>query len=119
MYPEAIAEFRKALELSQGGSNELAALGRAYALAGNRNEAERVLKELEDRAQQTYVQPVWVAVIHLGLGQKDQALDWLQRAYADRSGWLAYLKIDPMFDTLRSDPRFSDLLRRVGLSGAG
>ncbi len=58
---------------------------------------------------------MWIATIHAALGEKDLAFEWLQKAYEDRSGWLVYLKIDPMFDPLRSDPRFTDLLRRVGL----
>jgi tetratricopeptide (TPR) repeat protein len=115
MYPEAIAEFRKALEFSGDGTNELAALGHAYAVAHQQTEARKILKDLKERSQQTYVQPMWIAAIHLGLGEKDQAIDWLQKAYEDRSVWLVYLKVDPFFAPLRSDPRFVDLLRRVGL----
>jgi adenylate cyclase len=115
-YPEAIAEFRKALELSEGDTNELAALGRAYAISNQASEARNILDQLKKRSEQTYVQPTWIAVIYLGLGDKTQAFDWLQKAYEDRSAWLVYLKVDPLFDNVRSDPRFGDLMRRVGLS---
>ncbi len=114
-YSDAVAEFRKALELSEGDTNELAALGYAYAISHQDSEARKILQQLTERSQQTYVQPTWVAVIHIGLGEKDQAFDWLQKAYQDRSTWLVYLKVDPFFDPLRSDPRFIDLIRKVGL----
>ncbi|HEV8131119.1 MAG TPA: protein kinase [Acidobacteriota bacterium] len=114
-YTEAIAEFQKALDLSEGNSNELAALGHAYAVSGKSSEARKILVELEERSKQTYVQPIWIAVIHLGLGEKQQALQWLQKGYDDRSGWLVYQKVDPIFDSVRSDPKFQEMLRTVGL----
>ena len=114
-YAEAIAELRKALQLSEGDTNELAALGHAFAISGQRSEAVKILDDLKERSKQTYVQPMWIAGIYIGLGQKDQAFEWLQKAYDDRSGWLVYLKVDPVFNPLRSDPRFADLMQRVGL----
>jgi serine/threonine protein kinase/tetratricopeptide (TPR) repeat protein len=114
-FPDAVAEFRKALELSEGDTNELAALGHALAISHQEGEARKILQQLTERSQQTYVQPTWVGVIHIGLGEKDQAFDWLQKAYEDRSAWLVYLRVDPFFDPVRSDPRFIDLTRRVGL----
>src|ERR1017187_2447555 len=116
-FPEAIAELRKALDISEGDTNELAALGQAYAVSHQEGEARKILDQLKDRSQQTYVQPMWIAVIHLGLGEKDQAFDWMQKAYEDRSAWLVYLKVDPLFDPVRGDARFADLSRRVGLAG--
>jgi serine/threonine protein kinase/tetratricopeptide (TPR) repeat protein len=113
----AVDEFQKALELSEGGTDELAALGHAYAVSHREAEARKILQQLIDRSQQTYVQPVWLAAICLGLNDRDQAFMWLQKAYQDRSAWLVNLKADPMFDPIRSDPRFVDLVRRVGLSG--
>ncbi len=112
---EAIGEFKKALELSEGDTNELAALGQAYAVAHQESEARKILDDLKARSGQTYVQPMWIAVIHAGLGEKDQAFDWMQKAYDDRSTCLVYLKVDPLFDPLRGDSRFNDLLHRVGL----
>ena len=79
-------------------------------------EARKVVDRLKERSQQTYVQPMWLAVIYLALGNKDQAFDWIQKAYEDRSAWLVYLKVDPLFDSVRQDARFTDLLRRVGLN---
>jgi TolB-like protein/Tfp pilus assembly protein PilF len=115
-YPVAIAEMRKALDLSEGDTNELAALGHAYALSHQEAEAKKILDQLKERSQQTYVQPSSIALIHVGLGDKNQAFDWLQKAYEDRSAGLLYLKVDPAFDSVRSDPRFVDLLHRVGLN---
>jgi serine/threonine protein kinase/tetratricopeptide (TPR) repeat protein len=114
---EAITEFKNALQMSEGDTNELAALGQAYAVAHQPGEAQKILDQLKERSQQTYVQPMWLAVIHIGLGEKDNAFDWIQKAYDDRSAWLVYLKVDPLFDPIRSDPRFTDMLRRVGLAG--
>jgi tetratricopeptide (TPR) repeat protein len=110
---EALAEFRKALDLSEGDTNELATLGHAYADAHQEAEARKILDQLKERAQQTYVQPASIAAIYIALGDKGQAFDWLQRAYDDRSGWLVYLKVDPWADGVRSDARFTDLIRRV------
>jgi TolB-like protein/Tfp pilus assembly protein PilF len=114
---EAAGELQKALDLSEGNTSELAALGYAYAASGRRADALKILGELKERASQTYVQPIWIAVIHAALGEKDEALAWLEKGYEDRSGWLIYLKVDPMFAPLRADPRFADLVRRVGLPG--
>jgi TolB-like protein/cytochrome c-type biogenesis protein CcmH/NrfG len=114
-YAEAVAELRKALDLSGGDSNELAALGQALAASHQESEARKVLAELTMRSQQTYVQPMWLAVIHLALGERDQAFAGMQKAYEDRSAWLVYLKVDPFFDAVRSDPRFAALLQRLGL----
>jgi tetratricopeptide (TPR) repeat protein len=116
--PAAIAEFRKALEISGGDTNDLAALGQAYAVSHQDGEARAILGQLKERSQQTYVQPMWIAVIHLALGEKDQAFDWMQKAYDDRSAWLVYLKVDPLFEPVRGDARFGDLVRRVGLAGS-
>jgi TolB-like protein/Tfp pilus assembly protein PilF len=114
-YPEEMAELQKALDLSGGDTNEVAALGRTYALAGRTADAMKSLNELTMRSQQTYVQPAWVAVIHTALGDTDQAFDWLERAFNDQSASLVLLKVDPAFDPIRKDARFLDLMRRVGL----
>jgi tetratricopeptide (TPR) repeat protein len=114
-YTEAIAELKQALQLSEGGSSELAALGHAYAQSGDRAEAQKILKELNTRSTQTYVQPIWIAVIQAALGNKEEAFSWLRKAVGDRSVWLIYLKVDPIFDSLRTDARFADVARQVGL----
>ena len=115
VYAEAISELKQALQLSEGGSSELAALGHAYAQSGDRAGAQKILKELNTRSTQTYVQPIWIAVIHAALGDKEEAFTWLRKAVGDRSVWLIYLKVDPIFDSLRTDARFADVVRQVGL----
>jgi eukaryotic-like serine/threonine-protein kinase len=114
-YAEAIAELKQALQLSEGDSNELAALGQAYAQSGNRAEAQKILKELMQRSARTYVQPMWMAAIDAALGDKEEAIHWLRQAVGDRSVWLIYLKVDPSFDDLRPDARFTDLVQQAGL----
>lgn len=114
MYEEAISEFQKAGDNS-GGSPFLADLGYAYAIAGKSAEAEKVLDELEGEAAKRYISPFDIAIFYTGLGEKDRAFGWLEKAYEDRNGTLAWLKVDPKLDSLRSDPRFTNLLLRVGL----
>jgi len=114
--PEAIAEFQRALELEKHNAENWSNLGHAYAVSGKRSEALKIIDQLKETSEQTYVAPYNFAAIYAGLGDKDQAFAWLDRAYADRSGFLAfYFKTDPHMDSLRSDPRFDDLMRRVGL----
>jgi TolB-like protein/Flp pilus assembly protein TadD len=116
MYDEAISEFNKSHPLLGDDPETIAALGHAYAVSGNRKEALGILNNLLLLAIHRYVSPYDIAVMHLGLGEKDKALEWLQNAYADRSVWLIGLKVEPMLDDLRSDPRFNELLRRVGFA---
>jgi len=86
-----------------------------HARLGERSQALRILDELKGASKQKYVSAYSFAVIYLGLGEKDQAFAWLEKAYEERSFLLPYLKVDPIWDPLRSDPRFADLLRRMGL----
>ncbi|HKR60720.1 MAG TPA: protein kinase [Pyrinomonadaceae bacterium] len=111
-YPEAIAEIQKA---GQFGVMQAATLGYAYAASGNRTKAEKVLGQLQMLGTQQYVPPFTSALIYAGLGDKDQAFAWLEKAYTERSVWMPSLKVDPKFDSLRSDPHFAELVRRVGL----
>ena len=74
-----------------------------------------MLNELEELSKRKYVSSYRVGAIHAGLGEEDRAMEWLQRAYQERDAWLIWLKADPVFDSLRSDPRFQDILRRIGL----
>ncbi len=113
-YEEAIAEFQKAINLSGDSSHIKAELGHAYAVAGKGGEALKIIDELKGPSKDAY--PYDVATIYVGLGQKDQAFDWLQKAYEERSDWLRYLKVDPRLDPLRSDHRFPELVRKVGLA---
>jgi eukaryotic-like serine/threonine-protein kinase len=112
--PRALAEFQRA-----SGTTTIpwpsAELGHAYAILGKKREAEEILEQLKDRSKQSYVPAYDFAEIYIGLGDKDQALASLEKAYADRSMLLTFLKVDPELDSLHSDPRFKDLVRRVGL----
>ena len=114
-YQEAIAEYQQSIPLSGESPDEPASLAYAYALAGKRQEALKLLEDLKERSKRSYVSPSLIALIYTGLGEKDQAFAWLDKAYDGRDFFLVYLKAEPTFDTLRSDPRFPDLVQRVGL----
>jgi eukaryotic-like serine/threonine-protein kinase len=114
-YDEAIAEFRQVVNLSSGKPLGITALAHVYALSGKRAEAQKTLVELQDMSKQRYVSPAAIALIYAALGDKDQAFAWLKKADEGHDGILARLKVDPRFDSLRSDPRFADLVGRVGL----
>jgi tetratricopeptide (TPR) repeat protein len=114
MYQKAIAEFQKGVQIS-GSPLMLALLGHAYAASGKTAEARQVLSDLSELENRRYVSPYTVAAIYTGLGDKDQAFKWLEKAYEERDVWLMNLKVDPVFSRLRSDKRFPDLLTRAGL----
>jgi TolB-like protein/Flp pilus assembly protein TadD len=118
MYPEAIAAFEEAVRLSGRWIQAVAALGHAYAVSDRREEAIRLIEELKERSERGQDSLVNIALVHTGLGQNDEAMAWLEKAYRARSAWLVQLslKADPRWDPLRSDARFQDLLRRVGFS---
>jgi Flp pilus assembly protein TadD len=113
-YPDAITELHKALELNDSPYN-LASLGYANAASGNRAEAEKILRKLQEQSKQKYVPPYFIAVIYSGLGENDRAIDWLEMSYREHFGLLAFLKVEPWFDSLRSDRRFQDLLKRLAV----
>lgn len=92
MYNEAIADIKKAISLSEGNVRMKATLGYAYAAAGNRAEAQKIIRELKEQSKQKYVSPYFVAVIYSGLGDKDQAFEWLEQAYQERHPYLTLLK---------------------------
>jgi serine/threonine-protein kinase len=116
MYQEAISELNQAVTLSGGSTEAISALGHAYALVGQREQALQALNQLQERAKQGYVSAYFIARIYLGLGDKEQTFNWLEKAYANGSGWLVFIKAEPQLDSLRPDARFADLLRRIGLS---
>jgi serine/threonine-protein kinase len=115
-FPEAIAALAKAKDLSSGDPWMEADLGNAYAAAGKKTEALAVLADLEERATREYISPYFIALIHLGLGENQKALDGLQKAYDDRSALMTWLKVDPKLDRLRSDAQFIELERHVGFA---
>ena len=114
-YSEAESEFHKAVSLSGDDVELLSARGHFYAIVGEIDKAQDVLRQLEAFARSRYVPSYLVARIHLGLGDIDRVFELLEKALEERYGYLAYLKVEPMFDGIRADPRFEDLTRRVGL----
>jgi len=111
----AISEYQKAVEYSGNDSDPTAALAYAYARTGKRAEAEKILRDFLEQSKTTYVSPYMIATIYAGLGNKDRAFEFLAKAYDERSADLSYfLKADLRMDTLRSDPRFQDLIKRMG-----
>jgi eukaryotic-like serine/threonine-protein kinase len=118
MFEEAEAEFKKALSLSGDDTETMSAMAYAYGAAGRLDDARLILNQLIDRAQVIYVSPYSLARVHIAVGQIDEAFECLETTFQERHGILTYLKVEPIFDRLRSDPRFSDLQRRMGLSPA-
>jgi TolB-like protein/DNA-binding winged helix-turn-helix (wHTH) protein/Tfp pilus assembly protein PilF len=114
-HQEAVAASEKAVELSQRTPGALGILGLAYGLAGRKAEANQILNELLKLNESRYVTPVALVNVYIGLGDKDQAFAWLEKAYQEKSNYVAFLKVFPILDPLRSDPRFADLVRRIGL----
>jgi tetratricopeptide (TPR) repeat protein len=114
MYAEAIAARQKAISFSKGSANLLGALANTYARAGQRSDAEKLLQQLKALMKQQYVSAYSFAEAYTGLGEKDRALEWLEKAYEENSGQMVYLKLQPSMDPLRSDARFHSLLRRMG-----
>jgi TolB-like protein/tetratricopeptide (TPR) repeat protein/class 3 adenylate cyclase len=114
-YPEAIAAFTKAKELSHGNSEAIASIGYTAALAGDKTQALAVLEELKTLSGQHYIPPFNVAMVHTGLGDRNEALAQLEKACDERDVRVTQLKVDPRWDSLRSDPRFAAILKRIGL----
>ncbi len=114
MHPEAIAEFQKAKQL-ENTPRTLAFLAHTYAASAQRGQARRVFDELRALSRRRYVSSYFVAIACAGLGEKDRALEWLEKAYEERSESLIYLNVERGLDNLRSDPRFRELVCRVGL----
>jgi tetratricopeptide (TPR) repeat protein len=114
MYNEAIAELQKAIELSAGSTTFRSNLAYAYAESGKRNEASKILNDLKSNSHDAFSNAPEIALVYVGLDEKDQAMAWLEKAYAERFNPSVLRR--PAFDPLRSDPRFQNLLRRIGLS---
>lgn len=112
---EAIAEYKKARAIDNNTSEILMDLGRAYGLSGQLTEAESILSELKMRTKNSYVSPFQIAMVYVGLGDKDKAIASLEEAFKARSWYITWLKTAPELDPLRDDPRFTDLLQRTGL----
>jgi len=115
MHEQAIAEIEKAVALSNRRTLSLRALGHAYALAGKPEAARQILAELKQLAAQKYVSAYDIALVHAGLGEKDQAFEWLEKAFDEHNGWLVFLNVEPRFDGLRAEAAFLALRRKMGL----
>jgi TolB-like protein/Flp pilus assembly protein TadD len=114
LFDEAIGEFERAIKLTGGNPLSSAFLARSYALSGREERARDLLAGLESLADQRYVPPFAFAIIHSGLGEEEEAIDQMYKAYEERSGLMIYLDRDPLADDFRSNPRFGELLQRVG-----
>jgi DNA-binding SARP family transcriptional activator/Tfp pilus assembly protein PilF len=115
LHGEAIADFQRAAEHSEG-SEVLVALACAHAATGETAEARSILAGIGEMSGRTYVSPYSMALVHLALGEKEEAFAWLEKAYRQRAEWMIYFGVDPRLDGLRADPRYGELLRRVGLA---
>jgi serine/threonine protein kinase len=115
MYQRAIETFQQGMTQTERHPQLIASLAHAYAVSGERDKALSVLDELREISKHNYVSPYLFAVVYAGLNDRDQTLAWLDKGLEDRSLFLIWLKVDPLFDHLRDDPRFQALLRRVGL----
>ena len=108
----AIAEFQRS-KIMVTGAWYKGLLGYAYAISGDRSKAEQILRELEEMAKRQYISTTAFADIHLGLGEKEKALDWLEKSYQDQESACWYLKVDPIYDSVRNEPRFQALVQKV------
>lgn len=115
-HEEAVVEFQKALQLDKDSISAMVGLGSAYALAGKKDEARRIIEQLKTIGEQRYISPYHLAVISLAMGEKEQALSGLEKAADERFNLMIFIKVDPQFDSLRSEPRFAALIQRIGLS---
>jgi hypothetical protein len=107
--------LRKGADLLKGNVVVTANIGHAHALSGDRREADRVIAELQQESARRFVSPFEIALIYVGLGERERAFEWLDTAYRERSDSLIYLKVDPRLDPIRSDRRFGELVTKVGV----
>jgi len=114
-FTDAVAELKAALK-AEPAPIFSGYLAHAYGVAGERQEAERLLGELKEQSKERYVPPYAIAIAYAGLGKRENALEWLEDAYRRRNQWIGFLKAAPEIDVLRSDPRLEDLMRRIGLT---
>jgi TolB-like protein/DNA-binding winged helix-turn-helix (wHTH) protein/Tfp pilus assembly protein PilF len=116
MYPQAIAEYQKAQATLGGTPAIVMAIGYANAKSGNRAAARKALEELRAQSKSRYVPALYFGAVYIGLGDADAGMSWLEKAYREHSDYLIYLNADPMADSLRSNPRFQAVLRKIGIS---
>ena len=114
-FEEAIAQFKQGLKSSPDNVTALTALGHAQALAGKKADAEKVIARLQELSKIQYVSPFQIAVVYAGLDDRKRALDWLEKSRDERFNWLPFIKVDPVLKNLRSEPRFIELAKVLGL----
>jgi predicted Zn-dependent protease len=114
MFPEALAEIERMRAPDPANLNLMSLLAMDYGFEGKRKEAIKLIYELKNRRREEYVRPYILAEDYAALGEKDEAMDWLEKAYEERDDWINWIKVDPNLDVLRSEPRFASLLHRVG-----
>ena len=115
MYREAINDYQHALELSPNNPNYLAALGHVHASSGNASAAKNILDTLAVVNKQEPVSPFFFALVYAGLNDKQKALEWLENSYKEKSGSVRYLKMEPRLQHLRNEPRYTALMKKIGL----
>jgi tetratricopeptide (TPR) repeat protein len=115
MYKEALDASHQAVAPFKGHPEMMLSLGRAYVLAGQRAEAQRTVDQVHELAKTRYVSPYYFVPVYVALNDPDRAFAWLERSYRERPWWMVLLNVDPRLDPIRTDPRFLDLTRRVGL----
>lgn len=115
-HQESMAELTRARTIDANWSYLVSELGYAYAASGQRVEAQKIVRQLEERAAHEYIDAMLIAYIHVALGQKDEAFVWFEKGYHERSGVMPWLKCEPKWDPIRDDPRFANLLPRIGVA---
>ncbi len=118
MFKEAIEQVEEAVKLSHETTVSLATLAQAFAAAGRIADAKKLLDKLLTRGTEQYVPSYWIALVYTSMGNKDEAMKYLERAFLERSSWLVWANVEPRFDSLRSDARFASLLTRIGFKPA-
>jgi Flp pilus assembly protein TadD len=113
---KSIAVLQEAATLSPGNDATKATLGYAYALSGREGDSQKALAALKEQSRRRYVSPYLLALVCVGLGKKGEAFEWLEEAYKQRDSELPWISVEPMFDLLRSDTRFHDLVARMNLA---
>lgn len=113
---DALGELRQVYDAAPANPFHAAWLAHAYARAGDEDRARALLNDLAGESKKRFIPAVPMAVVYLGLGDLDVAMEWLERAYAERSQALTFLNSEPIYDPLRSNPRFQELRRRVGFT---
>lgn len=116
LFEDALAELQKAMALSVDSVETMTAIGHVYAVSGRIEEARKVLEELKESSEHRHVSSYFIAKLYSGLREDEMAFWWLRKAIEERADWLIFLKVDPVFDSLRSDPGFTDLVERIGLA---